>query len=56
MIKTNNLYKEYKTKDYNIIANNNINIEIAKGEIVWVRGVSGAGKSSLLNIKHAKNI
>ena len=50
MIKSENICKEYKTKYYDIVANDNINIEIAYGEIVWVSGVSGAGKSTLLHI------
>ncbi len=50
MIKSKNICKEYKTKHYDIIANNNININITNGEIVWVNGVSGAGKSTLLHI------
>lgn len=50
MIKSENICKEYKTKYYDIVANNNINIDIKDGEIVWVSGVSGAGKSTLLHI------
>ena len=50
MIKSENICKEYKTKYYDIVANDNINIDITYGEIVWVSGVSGAGKSTLLHI------
>lgn len=50
MIACKNIFKEYKTEYYSILANNNINIEIKNGEIVWVKGVSGAGKSTLLHI------
>lgn len=50
MISSKNIYKEYKTKYYDVLANNNIDIEIKDGEIVWVSGVSGAGKSTLLHI------
>lgn len=50
MIKSKNVCKEYKTKYYDIVANDNINIDIKDGEIVWVSGVSGAGKSTLLHI------
>ena len=50
MIRCENISKIYKTKDYNIAANKNISLEIKDGEIVWVAGVSGAGKSILSSI------
>ncbi len=43
-------YKRYKTGDTEIIANNDINFEINKGELVIILGASGAGKSTVLNI------
>ena len=49
-ISCRNISKLYKTKYYNILANKDINLEIEKGEIVWINGVSGAGKSTLLHI------
>lgn len=43
-------YKRYKTGDTEIVANNDINFEIEKGELVIILGSSGAGKSTVLNI------
>ncbi|MBE6164040.1 MAG: ABC transporter ATP-binding protein [Streptococcus gallolyticus] len=43
-------YKRYQTGDTEIIANNDINFTIEKGELVIILGSSGAGKSTLLNI------
>lgn len=49
-IEMKNSYKRYKTGDTEIVANNNINFEIEKGELVIILGSSGAGKSTVLNI------
>lgn len=43
-------YKCYQTGDTEIIANNDINFAIEKGELVIILGSSGAGKSTVLNI------
>ena len=43
-------YKRYQTGDTEIIANNDINFTIEKGELVIILGASGAGKSTVLNI------
>ena len=42
--------KRYKLGESTIVANNNINFEIEKGEFVIILGPSGAGKSTVLNI------
>ena len=42
--------KRYKMGERTIVANNNINFEIEKGEFVIILGPSGAGKSTVLNI------
>ena len=42
--------KRYKMGASTIVANNNINFEIEKGEFVIILGPSGAGKSTVLNI------
>ena len=42
--------KRYKMGESTIVANNNINFEIEKGEFVIILGASGAGKSTVLNI------
>ncbi|MDO5717356.1 MAG: ABC transporter ATP-binding protein [Tissierellia bacterium] len=42
--------KFYKMGDTTIIANNKINFQIEKGELVVIVGPSGAGKSTVLNI------
>ena len=50
MIKTNELYKIFKTDEVETTALNKINLEIERGEFVAVMGPSGCGKSTLLNI------
>ena len=42
--------KRYRMGESTIVANNNINFEIEKGEVVINLGPSGAGKSTVLNI------
>lgn len=43
-------YKRYKMGDVEIVANNDINFNIEKGELAIILGASGAGKSTMLNI------
>jgi len=43
-------FKRYKMGETEIIANNDVNFSIEKGELVVILGASGAGKSTLLNI------
>ena len=42
--------KRYQSGETEILANNNVNFTVEKGELVVILGSSGAGKSSLLNI------
>lgn len=49
-IKMEHCYKKYMVGEVEIIANNDINFEIEKGELVIIIGSSGAGKSTVLNI------
>lgn len=50
MIKIENLRKIYRIGDEKVIALNNINLEIKKGEFCCIVGTSGSGKSTLLNV------
>lgn len=50
MIKLKNINKTFHTKDANVKALQNINLEINKGDIFGVIGYSGAGKSTLIRI------
>ncbi|NBI07809.1 methionine ABC transporter ATP-binding protein [Senegalia massiliensis] len=57
MIKLKNVYKEYKTKDKNIVALKDINLNIKNGEIYGIIGLSGAGKSTLIRtINRLENV
>lgn len=50
IIEVHNLRKVYRMGDEKIVALNNINLEIEKGEICCLFGTSGSGKSTLLNM------
>lgn len=49
-VEVKNMYKGYKMGPTTIMANNDINFSIEKGEFVVIVGPSGAGKSTVLNI------
>jgi putative ABC transport system ATP-binding protein len=50
MIKATNLGKHYCIDEMDIVALQNLSIEVEKGEFVSIMGPSGCGKSTLLNI------
>ena len=50
MIKINNLSKIFRQKDTQVTALENITLEIEKGDIFGVIGMSGAGKSQTADI------
>ena len=50
ILSISNLSKSYNTKDGEIKAIDNINLEVYEGDFIAIVGTSGCGKSSLLNI------
>ncbi|MBN2347605.1 MAG: ABC transporter ATP-binding protein [Bacteroidales bacterium] len=50
MIKTEELFKVFRTDEVETTALNKVNFEVKQGEFVAVMGPSGCGKSTLLNI------
>ena len=50
MIKINSITKNYQTKEKNVLAVNDVNLTIEKGEIYGIIGYSGAGKSTLIRL------
>lgn len=49
IIRIRNLRKVYRVGNEKVIALDNINLDIAKGEVCCILGTSGSGKSTLLN-------
>lgn len=50
ILEVKNISKKYQTKKGEIVAINNINFRVKKGEFVSIIGPSGCGKSTLLSI------
>lgn len=50
IIKAEHLFKKYGSYETEILALNDVNFEICKGEFTAVTGESGSGKTTLLNI------
>src|SRR6202521_6151949 len=50
ILKTENLWKVYRTGKVDVPALRGINIEILPGEFVSIRGPSGCGKSTMLHV------
>lgn len=50
LISLRNINKIYKGAGFQVNALNDVNIEIAEGEMLAIMGASGSGKSTLLNI------
>ena len=48
MIRLEHVTKKFKTKGNEVIAVNDVSLDINKGEIFGIIGFSGAGKSTLV--------
>lgn len=49
MLEVNNLNKNYVLKGQKVCANRSVFLSAQDGEIIWIKGNSGAGKSTFLN-------
>jgi putative ABC transport system ATP-binding protein len=50
LIRLSGIIKVYRAGDVPVVALNNIDLEIARGEMVSIIGASGSGKSTLMNL------
>jgi putative ABC transport system ATP-binding protein len=50
MIELRGILKVYRAGDVPVVALNNIDLDIARGEMIAIIGASGSGKSTLMNI------
>lgn len=50
MLEIENLCKNYVIKGQSVYANKNISLSVKDGDMIWIKGNSGAGKSTFLNL------
>ena len=50
VVETKDLTMTYKIKDHEVIALNNVNLKIERGDFIAIMGPSGSGKTTLINI------